>query len=352
MEVKQASLFKIHPNFTQVKTVKNASVEKEIVEKGAKTINLLTGLACLAIMGAVLVTSKKVPPMVEGGVSESKSFSFQEFSRLIKELKITEPKDFYANCIEQNLIGTGANSKVYKFSDSRLKNWVIKVNTKHGGIENNIATSIQEIADEFIGVNMGQEIAKLGENVTILKRINGKPHSIENWSAHRSQSREITKEMTATFVDDVKKISDFSQETFDSYAKKLKLLDDKGYKADSFNPNNYLIDYNQREIHIIDAYKYDVDAHLNTKYDLICPLFDYPNFEKYYQIMDDLQKKEILSSIRKINEKCTIASEKVGVSSSEETFREFISRIDRREYGANKYLELFEKAKELCIDIL
>ena len=149
-------------------------------------------------------------------------------------------------------------------------------------------------------------------------------------------------------MESVKKISEFPQETFDDYAKELKVYEDNGYKADSFNPNNFLVDYQAKKIHIIDAYKYDVDANMNTKYDLICPLMDYTNYEQFYQSMSDVQKEEFVDITKAISEKCSIASEKLGIDQSKDKFKEFLSRIDTREGNANNYSARFESMQKIC----
>ena len=45
------------------------------------------------------------------------------------------------------------------------------------------------------------------------------------------------------------------QTTFDQLAKDVKVLSDKGYKLDSINPNNLLVDEDKQQIHIIDYFK-------------------------------------------------------------------------------------------------
>lgn len=248
--------------------------------------------------------------------------------------------------MKKNIIGTGANSTVYKFSNPKMQNWAIKVDKKQS--QPTLPQEIREIKDEFGDINMGQEIASIGKNIHILKRIQGKPHSIENWSTHRNNKTPITQQDASTFIEDVQKIASFPQESFDNYAKKLKILDEKGYKADSFNPNNYLIDYKNKELHIIDAYKYDVDANLNTKYDLLCPLVDYPNYERFYKVMSSEQKENYIATTSIINKKCTKAAEQIGLSTSESTFREFISRIDSRENNGGMYTKSFNSMKQIA----
>ena len=126
-----------------------------------------------------------------------------------------------ANCIEKNIIGTGQNSKVYKFSNPLMNNWVIKINTKHNDYENSFYQNLVQIPDEFEGYNMGQAIAGLGDRIQILKKINAQPHSIKDWSNHRKNCAPIKQEEATKFLDDIKQIAKFPQEAFNEYAQKL-----------------------------------------------------------------------------------------------------------------------------------
>lgn len=298
----------------------------------------LTGIGVLgAISVAILATKAK---------SQKPNYSFKNFIEKSRFINLEKPQDIINECTEKNIIGTGANSTVYKFTHPKMQNWAIKVDKKHLQ-ETQSSQEILEIKDEFPNINMGQEIATIGKNIHILKRIHGKPHSIKDWSINRQNKTPISQQEASSFLEDIQKISDFPQESFNNYAKKLKILDENGYKADSFNPNNYLIDYKNKELHIIDAYKYDVDAHMNTKYDLFCPLVDYPNYERFYNVMSPEQKEKYIKTTAIINEKCTKAAEHIGLNNSESTFREFIGRIDSRENNGGMYTNSYNRMLEI-----
>ena len=316
-----------------------------------KSKYLTAGLGCMAVAGAAAVairTKNKKTAIQSIKPYQEEFYNFSAFLKKLKEANINTAADYLANCTEKNILGTGQNSVVYKFDSPLLENWVIKVNTKHNDFTHSFNNVIQQTADVFSGFNMGQEIARFDDTVKILKRIDAKPHSVKDWSAHRKNNTEITVKEASDFLADVKNIAKFPQETFDDFARKLKIIDDKGYKADSFNPHNYLIDYKNKSIYIIDFYKYDVDAHLNTKYDLWCPLVDYPNFEKFYNVMTPAQKKEFVQATGILDAKCTKAAQASGVNTSESVFKDFIGRIDGRENNGNMYTHCFDTMKNIC----
>ena len=314
----------------------------------------MVGLVGLGIAGATYVAITQKKPINK---------ELNDFATFIKKAEyfgFNNTHKLRAQCIEENIIGTGQNSIVYRFSMPEMKNWAIKISrhpdeVKYGitaPVDYSFGKPIVEIPDSFNGLNMGNPIAQIGERITILKRIHAKPHSIKDWSAHARAGKEITQAETIEFLEDVKKIAQFPQQSFDDYALKLKAIEQKGYKADSFNPNNVMINYETKEISIIDYYEYKIDAYRNTKYDLICPLVDYSNFSRFYEKMNPQQQKELVSTTGIIAKKCTKAAQKHNISTSEVKFKDHLSRIDYRD-GLNKhYSNNFELLKNLCGNVI
>jgi len=307
---------------------------------------ILTGLVCAAAIGAAIISGRspknKIIPY------NDELFTFKTLVSKLKQLGADSTAKITQNCTDENIVGMGSTSKVFQFTDPTLENWVIKVDTKHNGLNNSAFFVLEEVEDEFSGANMGQEIGKIGPFIKILKKIDGVPHSLKDWSVHRAADAPITAEQAGDFLGSLRKIAEFPQESFDEYARRLKLLDEKGYKADSFNPNNYMVDYKSKQLYIIDAYKYDVDAHMNSRFDLIVPLLDYPNYEKYHSAMNPTQQKEFVRLSKTIAEKCTLGAQNAGVNPKESTFVEFVQRIDTRENTANCYSQRYQKMKEIC----
>lgn len=283
--------------------------------------------------------------------NQPENFGYGDFINDIKKAKI-EDKDFFANIEPENLLGSGKNSDVYCFSNPLMNRWAIKVE-KSASLDNiSFPIIFEEIPDDFEGMNMGQEIAKTQDKIAILKRINGTPHSIKLWSQVRANKEAFSGDEVENFVQNLETISNFPQKTFDNFASRLKEINEKGYKADSFNPNNYLVDYDKQEIYIIDFYKYYLDENKNTQYDLICPLLDYANFENIYNSIDEDKRIALIKSAQKIIEKCKNASFNVGLNQDEKVFVDFISTIDFRENYINNYAKLYEKTKEILNGIL
>lgn len=255
------------------------------------------------------------------------TFSFEEFNNARREAGIYNLEDLKSNIKDKNIMGTGANSTVYAFDNPQLDNWVLKVDKKP--FHNPCSMFIEKTEDKFGGQNMGQEIAKAGDRYHILKKIKGDVHSVVDWSYHINNNSQVTPKEAQYFLATLQNIASFPQSSFDDYAFQLKTLGEKGYKQDSINPNNILIDYNKKKIHIIDSFKAVDPSHVNSRLDLINVLLDFALFNSFYNNLESQNRKALIEASEKIIEKCNIASQKEGLPQDEETYIKYLSNVDK-----------------------
>lgn len=315
--------------------------------KSRKTLLLAGSLIGLGVAGLVIAGRYKTRS-IKPEIYDDTLYTFNALLKKLEENGINRAEAILSNCISQNKIGSGANSSVYKFSNEQMRNWVIKVHksiTTPAEVKN---LEIKPVLDELTGMNFGQPIAEIGGGIQILKRVNGTAHSIENWSKRKEEHLPPTKIETEKFLNDIKRIASFPQAAFDDLAKQLEILNTKGYKVDSFNPNNLLVDFERSQLHIIDFYKYEPDANKNTVYDLIGLLTDYANLEIHYNNLRDGQKQQLIDTTKLLFEKCTIGATKHNVNQSEKVFENYVAEIDIREKCANMYQQSFHYLKNLC----
>ena len=276
-------------------------------------------------------------------VSEYDSCGYDSFKAAFKKAK---ERDVLKNCTQENMLGSGSNCEgVYAFTNPKLKKWVIK---KLNISFNDKNRALKQLPDVFAPQNLGQEIARIGDRYTILKRVFGIPLSFQDWAKRKPDYVDITisRKEVEKFIKDLNFIKDLPEESFIKYAEMLKTIDKNGYKADSFNPNNYLLDYKNKRINIIDSYKYEPDMGRNTVYDMFCPLVDYHNYVKYMKGMNEQEKKDFIKNTRIVFEKCVSAAKKVGISTSEKTFTEFIDEAGHR--LNTSYLDKFMMMKKIA----
>lgn len=255
------------------------------------------------------------------------NYSFEEFNKARIKAGINTISDLEENIKEENLLGTGANSCVYSFNDKNLGKWAIKADKTP--FEASSKLLFRKTNDEFEGINVGQEIAKSGDRYRILKKIEGNTHSLKDWSYKINGNIPISATESLQFVSSLYEIASFPQSTFDDYANQLKLLSDKGYKQDSINPNNILVNSKQQKLHIIDSFKADNESHVNSRLDLINVLLDFSFFDQIYNQLDETGKAELLKSAQTIINKCNIASKKANLPQDEKTYLKYLEEVDK-----------------------
>lgn len=307
---------------TSFNTVSKLSLKKNLscVHNNLKNNKISNQLSALAMQNIMFVNK----PSFKGKID---SYSFEEYNKARLAAGINTINDLEENIIEENLLGTGANSSVYSFSNKALNKWAIKVDKIPFTTASN--TLFEKVDDEFEGANLGQEIAKAGTRYRILKKIEGNTHSIKDWSYKINGNIPISETEALQFVSSLYEIANFPQSTFDDYANQLKILSDKGYKQDSINPNNILVNSKEQKLHIIDSFKADNEAHVNSRLDLINVLLDFSFFDKFYNQLDETGKSELIKSAKLIISKCTIASKKANLPQDEKTYLKYLEEVDK-----------------------
>lgn len=255
------------------------------------------------------------------------SLSYESFRHALADVGIYDTKELQKNISDKNLLGSGLNSRVYSLNDPKLGGWVIKVDKNSP--KEDFEEPLRKTENVFGGENFGQEIAKMGQGVHVLKKIDGMPHSVGDWSSHINNFSTVSEAEAKNFLLNLEEISQFPKESFVFYAKQLKALEDNGFKMDSINPNNLLVDYDKQEIHIIDFFKKADPSHTNTKDDLVVALVDFSLFGNFAKKLDDTQQKRLVECAREIEQKCADASRECGIEESEGTFLNFIANVDK-----------------------
>ncbi len=225
----------------------------------------------------------------------------------------------------ENILGQGANSIVYKIP--QLDDFVLKVLNKDDPNE----IDINEFPSD---VNLGQPVwqDKNNPRLLILKKIEGTEHSISNWNktiwdTEKNSPRAITQEQAKLFYNQLADLAQMPQAAFDKVAKDVKILEDNGYKIDSINPNNLIVDKEHNQIHIIDYFKVkpnEREQYRNSYMDLVAIATDFTIFPEYFDKLDDVNQKTILKNVKTIQEKLYIGAQKIGLSCDDERFETYI----------------------------
>lgn len=102
----------------------------------------------------------------------------------------------------------------------------------------------------------------------------GKSYSIKHWYDCLKGNCNVSKREVEFFVNEsMRKLSDFPQSSFDDFMKKIAfLINAIKARPDFYNPNNFLIDYENKKINIVDVF---VDNHPGVSREYYDPLGKY-----------------------------------------------------------------------------
>jgi hypothetical protein len=132
-------------------------------------------------------------------------------------------------------IGSGGNANVYDLNDK----YVLKIKKTKKELEIN---EIIPVEDTLPNINYGQIVAKTDKDyITILKKQKGVPVYVQG------------KTTLEDYTNKIKKLSKLPQETFDVFVKESKLLSEKDLNIDPSKSNNFLIDFDNNRINIVDV---------------------------------------------------------------------------------------------------
>lgn len=203
-------------------------------------------------------------------------------------------------------IGEGIESKVYKIPN--IDDYYIKINKRksHIGVLNKIS-SFKPIKNEMYGFNFGQPVAKTNNGISILMKCPGESYGIKDWIKYHYTTEKPTNKELQEFINcDMARLSEFPQKSFDDFFKKMSFLKNQTkYVPDFYNPNNFMIDYKNKKINIVDISKDNA-----------------PAFGEYFRIGQRLSDNSHIGSLKTetfekfieyeqiIREKCRLAAGK------------------------------------------
>ena len=227
----------------------------------------------------------------------------------------------------ENIKGSGANSVVYNMPE--YPNYVLKVLNKPDPNHVNMR-------DLPINMNFGQPIWSDG-NIQILKKLEGWEHSAEGWTKiiynpETKRPQPVTKEQAAVFSKKIGIIAEFPESSFKDIAQKIQILEEKGYKVDSINPNNLLVDEKNKALNVVDFFRimpWDKPKNVfsNSYYDILAMIADFTLFPEYYDKLDGEDKNILLNNIEKIKTKAKKGAMEAGLSTSVAKFAKYIYYI-------------------------
>jgi len=200
---------------------------------------------------------KKLRYIPDNFIKQDKIGSYEDF---MEKLEQNYPKTSLKKFVEQttkkeNLLGEGRKSKVYSING--IDDYVIKISKNPSYNLFSKPKPFNKVENDLYGFNFGQAIADNGEGISIHMRTQGKEYGIKNWAACFNRKKYPTTEEVNDFINkDMAQLSEFPQSSFDDLVKKVSFIHNTtDYKFDFYNPNNFLIDYKNKKINIVNISK-------------------------------------------------------------------------------------------------
>ena len=181
--------------------------------------------------------------------------SFSNFKKWAKETNFINNIESYTSS-NARVLGRGSEGIVYEISDNQ--DYVIKQYRRSYLVPiANTEAKIYKVNDILPELNVGQHIARIevpnGSQYStiyhILKRQQGKPHSVEFAYLNIVNSSTIK-----IYLDSLKRLSELPQESFNNCVRDVQYITKNGYKIECDNPHNILIDYDNSKINFVDIY--------------------------------------------------------------------------------------------------
>lgn len=236
-------------------------------------------------------------------------FKYQSFERFQEyALKNDLVNNFRKFINSDNYINEGFYNKVYSLPD----NPVFLLRVKKSPVENKEGRLVR-LVDYYPDLNIGQEIARLSDDVTVVIAQRGKPCGIRNYKGECLLP--LTHENTKQFAEYISEIAEFPLKAYEDLINEAQLVG-KIKRVDINNPQNILYDCENLCFNIVDISDNGRLGQVLSPVALASQLCDYNNLFSVLRMADANDKSIIYNSSGKIIKKIKTASENQGLKPS------------------------------------
>ena len=255
---------------------------------------------------------------------------------------------------KENYIGSGFNADVYSIPG--IENYLIRIERKDFNPQRLLENPIIPELQNELAPNFGQYIASNNHGFFITKKVHGKSHSLPNWSEVikdlETNKRELKYKEAELILNKIVNLSEFPQKSYDDLAKNIqKLNKHTDCEIDIMNPNNLIVDDENKTINIIDLwYKHSENgsvAPFNGVDSMVNLMLDPLTYDKVFNKLSFKLQDKLTESAQKVIDKTLIASEKYGLERNRENAKIIYKDIDKNldiEFATpayEKFLETF-----------
>ncbi len=229
--------------------------------------------------------------------------NFQEYA-----LKNNFLDNFRSFINKDNFINEGAFNRVYSIPDNPT--FLLRVKKASGSRKE---TGLVRLPDDFPDLNMGQEIARLSDDVTVVIAQKGEPCGIRHFAGIKVLP--LRPEDKSRFVKYISTIADFPLKAYENLISEASSITN-GKRFDVHNPQNILYDTENQCFNIVDISSNGKLKKVLSPLALASQLCDYLNLFKVLEMASPKEKELVLASAEKIVQKVKEASQNQGLKPS------------------------------------
>lgn len=267
-------------------------------------------------------------------------FSYDDFCKYFRKFY---PDDTFKNSVysiitnAKNYMASGFYADIYTIPS--IEKYLIRIERENFRLKSFMQNEITAAPQNESLPNFGQYIATNNEGFFIVKKVQGECNSIPYWPKKIKQlelgTAEINEKETQFILKKIKKLSEFPQKSYDKLAKKIQIINkNTDCEIDMMNPNNLLINNENKSINIIDiwyqSYGDEIKAPYNGIESMLHLMLDPLTHCKVYEKLPPEDKIRLIQSSEKIIQKVLEASEKNGLKSISQNVITSYKKLDKR----------------------
>lgn len=232
-----------------------------------------------------------------------KHYSYEMY---LKQIHSAYNKQSVLKIISENInsntkIGSGFSADVYR--DRQISDYLYRIERNRFKPQTSFNIELQGINTSPDVPNFGQPVATNNNGLNIIKKVNGKSHSIPNWTQRIlgmfNRNENLSHSEIRYIIDETQEISSYPEKSFEQLARKIKMLSlNSENEIDFFNTNNLLIDKPNKTFNIVDLWEKSTVGGNGT--DSVVALF-----------LDPLMHNEVLSALGQKDKKTFIENGKI-----------------------------------------
>ena len=265
--------------------------------------------------------------LIEDGMETAIEDFEKKFKEVYGEADIVEmaPRIF---ADPSNLAGEGASKRVFNIPG--MEDYLLAF-LKEEYNSNERAKPFKPCDIPLPKYNFGQIMFE-GNGMLVMKKTKGVPHSLKCWFSHLMKMMEgkqpVSKVEAELALLKMCEISRMPIDSFVHFASQVKYLNENSLPMDTVNPNNLLIDYENKRINMIDVFDgplflRQIKSPMNGVRNMEAVLLDSVLHTEYLKVLPPVKQELMKCASRVVICKCQRAAKSIGLVNDSNNVRHY-----------------------------